>query len=144
MKLLRLALFGLPIGLFVAHAGCSSPICTELGCESNLTFDFDGEYLPAGDYEVSVVSSSGDAACELTVEEDRSSESECMGDFELDPSARDVVVYDTPETATLEITQDGDEVTSLEATPDYSDYYPNGEDCDAEACQVAFATAELP
>jgi hypothetical protein len=144
MKLLRLALFGLPTLAALAHAGCSSPVCTELGCESNLTFDFDGEYLAAGDYEVSVVSSNGEASCELTVEEDRSSEAVCSGDFELDPSVRDVVVYDTPETATLEITQDDAEVTSLEATPEYSDYYPNGEDCDLEACQVAFASTELP
>jgi len=144
MKLLRLALLGLPCVFALAHAGCGSPVCTELGCESNLTFDFDGEYLPAGDYDVSVVSSNGEASCELTIDDDRHSEFDCSGDFEIEPSVSDVVVYDTPETATLEITSDGSDVTSLETTPEYSDYYPNGEDCDLEACQVAFATAELP
>jgi len=146
MKPVLAALIGLTgvIASAIAGSGCGSPICTDLRCESNLTFDFDGEYLPAGDYEITVESSNGDASCDFTVHEDQSYDSDCAGDFEIDPSIGDVVVYDTPMTATLEITSDGAEVTSLEATPEYSDYYPNGEDCDEEACQVAFATAELP
>jgi len=133
------ALLALVVGI-----ACGSPVCTDLACESNLTFDFDGEYLPEGDYEITVESSNGDAFCELTVHEDRSSDADCAGDFEVDPSVRDVVVYDTPESAALEITQGGEPVTEIESEPEYSDYYPNGPDCDAVACQVAFVTAELP
>jgi len=124
-------------------SGCYSAVCTDIGCESNLTFDFDGEHLPAGDYVVSVATSVGDSECDLTVNEDKSSDFDCRGDLDVEPSVRDVVIYATPEAATLEITQDGSEITSAEAEPDYSDYFPNGEDCDDEACQVAFVTAEL-
>lgn len=132
------------LGIAAAQAGCGSKYCTELACESNLTFDFDGEYLPAGDYLVTVETSNGDASCELTVAADRSSDFDCSGDVDVEPSVEDVVIYDTPETASLDITRDGDAVTSAEAEPDYEDYYPNGPDCDDEACQVAFVTADLP
>jgi len=132
------------VGLAGVLAGCYSAVCTDIGCESNLTFDFDGEHLPAGDYVVSVATSIGDSECDLTVNEDKSSDFDCRGDLDVEPSVRDVVIYATPETAALEITQDGSKVTSAEAEPEYSDYFPNGEDCDDEACQVAFVTAELP
>lgn len=134
--------------LLVAALGvgvaCQSAICTDIGCESNLTFDFDGEHLPAGDYEISVESSNGEASCDVTIHDDGRTDADCEGDFEVDPSIRDVVVYDTPEEASLVITQDGETITSAEAKPEYSDYYPNGPDCDDESCQVAFVTAERP
>jgi hypothetical protein len=131
------------VGLAGVLGGCYSAVCTDIGCESNLTFDFDGEHLPSGDYRVVVETSNGNSICDLTVNEDNSSDFDCRGELDVEPSVRDVVIYDTPEAAALEITQDGDEVASAEAEPEYSDYFPNGEDCDDEPCQVAFVTAEL-
>lgn len=137
---------GFRLALFAAlGVGCQSALCTEdIGCEPNLTFDFGGEHLPAGGYEITVESSSGEAWCETTIHDDGSADSDCSGDFEIDPSLRDVVVYDTPEEASLVITSDGDTVTTAEAEPEYADYYPNGEDCGGVSCQVAYVTAELP
>jgi len=126
-----------------AAAACSSRSCTEIGCESNLTFDFD-EYLAAGEYEVVVESTSGDATCTLTVEADRSSDYQCSGDLDVDPSVSNVVIYATPETASLEITSSGDAVASAEATPEYEDNFPNGPECDLYPCQVAFVDVDVP
>lgn len=144
MRLSTAALLALTLSPFLAAAaaGCSGRACTTIGCESNLTFDFD-EYLPAGEYEITVESSNGDATCTLTVEADRSSESQCSGDLDVGPSVIDVVIYDTPEMASLEVTRSGEAVVSAEATPEYEDIFPNGPECDVYPCQVAYVDVEI-
>ena len=119
--------------------------CTEVGCESMLTVEFEGaESLGPGAYTITVETSAGTTECDVALTDPDEFEGigieDCVGPDEVRFSANMIGILGTYTAVTVRVEDaDSGAVSQVSLTPLYSEERPNGPDCEP-VCQVASET----